>query len=289
MLLNQVFSHELQLRDAAGAPLRFTIRELLSIFLSPVSGIFLALTIVVFFAADPPRMRDHIEIWQAFSMWLVATVLYLTTYFVWLGIAALLQQRVWPRHVYLPVLGALTLAPCVCACEVLIHLLSDGSYPITILPKIAYYFITVQVFEFAFVRLVIPQVLEKQGGLRLLSVGDRRFPITRLHYMCAQEHYVRVALDDNQILQRAKFGDLLKQLQASDGIQTHRSWWVGRAAAPMLCKAGSRLSLRLADGTEVPVARTRSRHVQDWLDTYGPFHRASPRSDQAVRGPRTPD
>lgn len=271
MLLNQVLSHEVQLRDAAGAPLQFTIRELLGIFLTPISGIFLALAIVVFFSADPPRLRDYVELWQAFAMWPIATMLYLTTYFIWLGICALLQMKGWVKRAYLPVLGALTLAPCVCASEILVHLMSGNVYPITVLPKIAYYFMTVQVFEFAFVRLVIPQVLGKQSALRLFRTGERSFPIARLRYMTAQEHYVRLVLDEGQVLQRARFRDLLGQLHASDGIQTHRSWWVGHGASPVLAKDGARLHLRLSDGTEVPIARNRTKQVQDWLDAHGPF------------------
>lgn len=271
MLLNQILSHEMQLRDMAGGRLHFTIRELRDIFLTPVAGVFVALAILVHFSADPPGLRDFLSVWVAFLIWPIVAVLYLTTYFIWLGAVAMLQLRGWAGPAYLPIIGALTLAPCVCASEVMVHQMSGGTYPITILPKIAYYFMTVQVFEFAFIRLVIPRALEKQAALRLLKVGDRAIPVARLRFMVAQEHYVRLVLDnDEQVLERARFGDLLDQLRDSDGIRAHRSWWAARSAAPRLTRQGARHLLRLHDGTEVPVARSRVGEVQAWMDRNGP-------------------
>lgn len=260
----------MHLRDAGGVCLHFTIRELLKVFLSPTAGVYLALAIVVHFAADPPGLRAYLSNGQSLVVWLLSTMLYLTSYFVLLGLCAVLQTLGWTRPVFLPVVGALALAPTVCASEVLVHLISDRLYPITIVPKIAYYFLTVQVFEFAFIRLVIPKALDRQTTLRTLNLRGRTIPVARLRYMVAQEHYVRLVLDDAQsVLLRTRFGDLLGQLQERDGIQPHRSWWVARASDPRLMRRGGRHVMQLADGTDIPVARSRLSDVRDWLDAHG--------------------
>lgn len=270
--MDQILSHELQLRDAAGARLQLTIRELLGIFLTPTAGVFLFLTIIVHFAADPPGLRNYLDVWLAFCIWPVAAVLYLTSYVTGLGAVAFLQRRRWIGRVYLPILGIVVLTPTVSACELLVHQLTDQRYPTQILPKIPFYFVTVQVFEFAFVRLVIPQAATQRQLRRMLRLGAREIPVDRLRYLTAQEHYVRLVLDDGeQVLHRVRFADLLAQLHASDGLQPHRSWWVAGSAIPRLRRRGARHVLELACTTEIPVARTRLRAVQSWLDANGPF------------------
>lgn len=267
----QILSHEMRLRDMAGGNLHFTIRELLGIFTTPVSAIFLFLTCLVFFSADPPKLRDYIEVWQAFALWPLAAICYLTTYFVLLGLAAHLQDRFWPHAIYLPIIGGLALVPTVCTSETLAHQMSGGIYPIVVIPNIAYYFVTVQVFEFAFIRLVIPQVRARNMDLRMIRIGARSLPVQRIRFITAQEHYVRLQLDDQQVLQRARFGDIVNALNDHEGVQPHRSWWVGRGAAPRMTRREGKPVLELQDGTLVPVARGRITEVQNWLDSNGPF------------------
>jgi DNA-binding LytR/AlgR family response regulator len=67
----------------------------------------------------------------------------------------------------------------------------------------------------------------------------------------------------------ARMGDLTNQLKPSDGIQTHRSWWVSAVAATEITKIGGSEFMDIGEGTRIPVARGRSGEVQGWLAQRG--------------------
>lgn len=87
--------------------------------------------------------------------------------------------------------------------------------------------------------------------------------------LCLQmeDHYVRVhtALGQELILMRMR--DAVAELDGLNGAQVHRSWWVARAAVADWTREGKALTLRLANGLEVPVARDRAPELRaaGWL------------------------
>ncbi|MNL69688.1 LytTr DNA-binding domain protein [compost metagenome] len=56
-------------------------------------------------------------------------------------------------------------------------------------------------------------------------------------------------------------------LRDVEGVQTHRSWWVARAAIAGVVEDGRKLRLRLTGGLEAPVSRTRIGALREdgWL------------------------
>ncbi|WP_198014708.1 LytTR family DNA-binding domain-containing protein [Salipiger mucosus] len=109
---------------------------------------------------------------------------------------------------------------------------------------------------------------EAREDARTLLVGAQPVPLNEIRAIEAREHHVHVRLGDKTLTQRARLGDVLAQTRAEDGVQPHRSWWVARTARPRLVREGSRLLLRLADDSDVPVARGRQAEVEDWLRTH---------------------
>ncbi len=73
-----------------------------------------------------------------------------------------------------------------------------------------------------------------------------------------EDHYVRVhtALGSDLVLMRMR--DAVAELDALEGAQVHRSWWVARDAVTGSTKDGRNVRLVLKGGLEAPVSRTNA-------------------------------
>jgi hypothetical protein len=82
-----------------------------------------------------------------------------------------------------------------------------------------------------------------------------------------EDHYVRAhtALGSDLILMRMR--DAVAELDGVEGLQTHRSWWVARAAVEDWSREGSAVRVKLRNGLVVPVARAAVPEVRaaGWL------------------------
>jgi hypothetical protein len=79
----------------------------------------------------------------------------------------------------------------------------------------------------------------------------------------AEDHYLRVhtALGSELIL--ARLSDAVAQLEAFDGLQVHRSWWVAADSVLGTVTQDGRTALRLKNGLTAPVSRTHLPAVRD--------------------------
>lgn len=78
----------------------------------------------------------------------------------------------------------------------------------------------------------------------------------------AEDHYLQVLTSKGSTLIRLRMADALRELGAVPGAQTHRSWWVARAAVRSVRKGEGSVSLVLPDGLEVPVSRNAARSLR---------------------------
>ncbi len=83
----------------------------------------------------------------------------------------------------------------------------------------------------------------------------------------AQDHYLRLHTSLGQDLILMRLSDAIAELEGIEGAQTHRSWWVARAAVVDAERADGRATLTLKDGAKVPVSRGFARGLRDegWL------------------------
>ena len=82
-----------------------------------------------------------------------------------------------------------------------------------------------------------------------------------------EDHYVRAhtALGSELVLMRMR--DAVAELEAVEGMQVHRSWWVARGAVEDIRRDGRNLRLVLANGLEAPVSRANVQMLKDagWI------------------------
>jgi hypothetical protein len=83
----------------------------------------------------------------------------------------------------------------------------------------------------------------------------------------SEDHYLRVHFDSGSTLILLRLSDAIAELSALDGEQTHRSWWVSRSAVSNAKRAGTKGTLTLSNGLEVPISRTYIRNLagEGWL------------------------
>jgi DNA-binding LytR/AlgR family response regulator len=102
-----------------------------------------------------------------------------------------------------------------------------------------------------------------------------------------EDHYLRVHAAGGSALILMRMADAVALLDPRLGAQVHRRWWVAEAAVAGVRTEGQKLSLRLTDGTLVPVGRTfaaaaraRFAHARD----VGPPGRAPAAGEGASAG-----
>lgn len=72
----------------------------------------------------------------------------------------------------------------------------------------------------------------------------------------AEDHYLRLHTSLGQDLILMRLSDALTELEGIEGAQTHRSWWVAKAAVVTCERADGRAILTLKDDAKAPVSRS---------------------------------
>ncbi len=83
-----------------------------------------------------------------------------------------------------------------------------------------------------------------------------------LYAVEAEDHYLRLHTSLGQDLILLRLADAIAELEGLEGAQTHRSWWVAKAAVTDVERGDGRATLTLKDGAEVPVSRGFARQLR---------------------------
>lgn len=88
-----------------------------------------------------------------------------------------------------------------------------------------------------------------------------------LHALQSEDHYLRVHTSAGDALILMRLTDAIAAASALEGEQTHRSWWVARAAIEDARREGSQAVLTLKGGIEAPVSRANVPKLREkgWL------------------------
>jgi len=77
-----------------------------------------------------------------------------------------------------------------------------------------------------------------------------------------EDHFVRVHTAKGEHLIWMRLGDAMGELDALDGCQTHRSWWVAKSAVVEVKRGNGRATLTLSNGLQAPVSRRFSAELR---------------------------
>jgi hypothetical protein len=79
----------------------------------------------------------------------------------------------------------------------------------------------------------------------------------------AEDHYLRIHTSRGSDLILMRLADAVAELEGIEGAQTHRSWWVARAAVKEVKRSDGRATLILPSDAEAPVSRTYARALRE--------------------------
>jgi len=83
-----------------------------------------------------------------------------------------------------------------------------------------------------------------------------------LQHLAVEDHYTLVTTSRGKELILMRFSDALAETGATRGLKVHRSHWVADDFVAGLNRADGKLTLLLADGSEIPVSRTYAAEVR---------------------------
>jgi LytTr DNA-binding domain len=104
---------------------------------------------------------------------------------------------------------------------------------------------------------------EPEVGVRFLDRLPPRLRGADLHAVEAEDHYLRVHTSRGSDLILLRLADAIAELEGLDGAQTHRSWWVAKAAVQDVRRGDGRAVLMLPAGVEAPVSRSFAPALRD--------------------------
>jgi len=89
-----------------------------------------------------------------------------------------------------------------------------------------------------------------------------KYRTAELWAVSSEDHYLRVHTDRGEELILMRLADAMRDLGGTDGLQTHRSWWVAKAGVADTRREGGRPFLVLKSGKAAPVSRTYASAVK---------------------------
>lgn len=135
-----------------------------------------------------------------------------------------------------------------------------GSFPPVYAWPIIYFFVLVISAGVA----ALTYLLERHGtasaepgiGRALTDKLPVRFRTADLIALQSEDHYLRVHTSRGDTLILMRLSDAISAVEALEGAQIHRSWWVARTAIDHAEKSGGRAELTLTNGITAPVSRS---------------------------------
>ena len=100
-------------------------------------------------------------------------------------------------------------------------------------------------------------------GRALLDKLPPRLQRAPLLALQSEDHYLRVHTAAGDALILMRLSDAMAAAEGLDGRQTHRSWWVARAAVDTVSRGDGRATLTLSNGVQAPVSRTHAPGLRE--------------------------
>ncbi|ALL15371.1 histidine kinase [Caulobacter henricii] len=98
---------------------------------------------------------------------------------------------------------------------------------------------------------------------RFLERLPPRLRGAQLFAVAAEDHYLRLYTSRGEDLILLRLSDAVAELEGIEGAQTHRSWWVAKAAVQEARRTDGRAILTLPGGVEAPVSRAYARALRE--------------------------
>lgn len=236
---------------------------------------FMLMLVLLFILFDLHGYRAQMPFSSVITLWFLFIVTLGSVYSLILAVAVLVSKRFHKFFIVAPVFGLLSMSAATLTETYLCAAFTSSVYSLAIftanvltnLAIGAIFLIAFDVLLAVRIRDGKPVLLrDSLSRISMMSIAGKKFEVSKVLMMSAQDHYIEVQFSDSTHLERGRLVDAVDQMTDVDGIVPHRSYWVSRKAVIRLERGPSGLFLRLRNGGTVPVARSRATAVRDWLD-----------------------
>ncbi len=172
----------------------------------------------------------------------------------------------WPIWVIYLLVSLMVSVP-VTSAVVLIQALTWGPFSLPYIPGV---FFSVWVISAAVTTISYLRDARTQKNADAPSIGTtlieklpHRLRQSEIIALVSEDHYLRVYTRDGDALILMRLSDAIAAVEALEGAQTHRSWWVARQAVEGVERGNGRATLSLPGGIEAPVSRTYAPKLRE--------------------------
>lgn len=266
--------------DAFWRKRHLTRREMQKIFTSYYAYVFLVMVITVAVLLDIHGFAARVSVTALVTYTVSLTFLTFALYFYATDIGLKLSEKFnWFFMIY-PLVGFAAITVATVVVELGMSSTFGGQLSLERAPeKWPVNLVLALVMETLFITFVVPTVLNsnlseenqdkpiEDAASISINIAGISFAYEQLISVSAQDHYVRIRTKEGEQMIRARLSDIITQFPPQNSIQPHRSHWVSREAADSVESNDGHKTLKLTDGSSVPIARGRLRDVQAWLES----------------------
>ncbi|MEO0402375.1 MAG: LytTR family DNA-binding domain-containing protein [Pseudomonadota bacterium] len=268
LMLGRVYLREVHVYVSNGTPVHFTLHEMYKLYLSWQMWLLICVGFLIMATGHPVTLPQFDSFGLRLAFWFIALFIYLAASGLYSVMTCWIWRRLFGGPIPLIVLSTPLLLTATYVTSALITVLFEPGkppfYSMTWQMNLRNIFVA-HVFETVALLWLLPAQRArhpvKETGRKLMLAG-RRFNVRDITRVKAAEHYLEVYGVESKEVIRERMSTFLEQVDASDGIQTHRSHWVAGTYATELKGA----KLCLVDGEKVPVARGRLDDVRAWIE-----------------------
>lgn len=252
-----------------GQALQVALRELREVFSSPVQLAAMGLAIIVLGLSGPFGTFQSFDLAQRFAYWgAMVVAAYATGQAVGSATMAMLPARPLPRWARVLAAGLITGLPV----TLVVLAVEDIAYWQLLPPEpfSVWLYTTVLTVVVMVAIVLIDERIKAAEGTSIPSPRPaailERVPLPkrgRLLALVVEDHYVDIVTDRGKTLVLMRLADAVREVGDTVGLQVHRSHWVARDAVTKVRKADGRVTLELANGLELPVARSYIPRVRE--------------------------
>ena len=279
---------KLTIFDIFGRPTFLSYEDMSRLFSHRLTLTFQAFLAFGLYATDPHGFQGHIAWYWALLIWTCCAY-----GFVYLYLA--LARIIWPlllrheRSLIGPLLSGAIFSFIYLVVVMLVMSITGPDYAFDIGARYPFLLATFLTLDTAFTRFVLPQIMDvttpngtqpapaestsfhearEDTPPRFLKVGDRNLRLDTLLSINSEEHYVHIKTTHETLSVRSKLSDLVATLPEAEGVRPHQSWWISRNAYPLIVPGDGKPVLSFCGDKSAPIARSRQKDVQNWLDRY---------------------
>ncbi|MBF9060366.1 hypothetical protein HKCCSP123_14375 [Rhodobacterales bacterium HKCCSP123] len=211
--------------------------------------------------------------------WTVAFALFSAAYSVWTIVIFRISMRLGRRTMSETlVMFCVTLQSCALLVPVG-ALLGVPLDPAEMVRFLVFCFLLFEIGAYIYIawadRVLFPEVYKDPGPTPLRPPGHEIFfrgtdlPIAELETISARDNGIEVTGLGRTLFVNRVFGGAVAELPIDLGFTIHRSVWVSLKVVGGVRREGRHLLVILPDGRRLPVARSRQKEFENWLDQMG--------------------